>query len=168
MVIPSQNGYSSNLTGTVSTNTTSNAVIGSSTTFLTNYYVGDYILVNGATRRVTSITNSTYLSVDSNFVNAVANNHQIVFPSGVPIDFTRSSKTLSTSNNTITMNLGLNPNANFNTTLYFDTLRYSTVSIKKNLTQTYVKIDLSNNAAGISGPWCLGLDRKSTRLNSSH
>ena len=157
MVIPSQNGYSSNLTGTVSTNTTSNAVIGSSTTFLTNYYVGDYILINGATRRVTSITNSTYLSVDSNFVNAVANNHQIVFPSGVPIDFTRSSKTISTSNNTITMNLGLNPNANFNTTLYFDTLRYSTVSIKKNLTQTYVKIDLSNNAAGISGPWCLGL-----------
>lgn len=157
MVLPIQNGYSSNLTGTVSTSSTTNTVTGSSTTFLANYTVGDYILVDGAIRRVISISNNTSLSVDSNFVTSTANNHQIVFPAGVPIDFLRPSRSISTSNNTISLNLGLTPNANFNTTLYFDVLRYSTVPINKKLNQTYVKLDLSNNSAGIYGPWCLGL-----------
>ena len=70
---------SANLAGTVSVNTTSVAVVGTSTNFVNNFSVGDQIVVNSNTRSITAITNSTYLTVNAVFTgsNASANYYKL-------------------------------------------------------------------------------------------
>jgi len=64
---------SSNATGTVSVTNGSNTVTGTGTSFTTDFVVGDYIQVNNSAakqiREVTSVTNSTSLTVATNFSN---------------------------------------------------------------------------------------------------
>jgi len=64
---------SSNATGTVSITSGSNTVTGVGTSFTTDFVVGDYIQVNNSAakeiREVTSVTNSTVLTVATNFSN---------------------------------------------------------------------------------------------------
>jgi hypothetical protein len=70
---------SANLAGTVSVNTTSVAIVGTSTNFVNNFSVGDQIVVTSNTRTITSITNSTYLTVNAVFTaaNASANYYKL-------------------------------------------------------------------------------------------
>jgi len=160
ITIPTVNGYSNNLSGTVTTTSSSNSVTGTSTAFLSEVSVGDYIYVGGTDfKRVVSIISDTSLTVDANFGNnKTANTYQLFYPAGVPINFIPTKKSVNTtSSSTFNINLGRNANANFGVSVYFDVLRSSTVPVKKQLKQSYVKIDMSNNIANSSGPWCLGL-----------
>jgi len=62
-------------TGTVSANTTSAQVNGASTSFTSEYAVGDYLLINGNVRSIDTISNNTIMILDaplSNTVSAVA------------------------------------------------------------------------------------------------
>jgi hypothetical protein len=70
---------SANLAGTVSINTSSVVVVGTSTNFVNNFSVGDQIVVTSNTRTITSITNSTYLTVNAVFTaaNASANYYKL-------------------------------------------------------------------------------------------
>ena len=79
--------------GNVTISSTSNVVTGTGTTFTTDYTVGQYIRVgtdqNKNIRRVTGITNGTYLTVASNFVaNASANVHYLVPYAATPTAYT--------------------------------------------------------------------------------
>ena len=160
IIIPSANGYSTVKTGNVSINTTSANVVGTSTTFLSQYEVGDYFYSSANTRRVVSITSDTLMTVDSVFSGTAANlAHQKIWPAGVPINFTPSTRTITiTSNTTATVALGEAANADFTTSVYFDTLRSSTVPIRKEIKRsTYIKIQANTHPTGVTGPWCLGI-----------
>ena len=160
IVIPTANGYSANKSGTVSVNTSSVNVVGSSTTFLSQYQVGDYFYCNTATKRIVSVTSDTSMAVDSVFGFASSGlSHQKTWPAGAPINFASSSRTINiTSSTTANVALGELSNADFTASVYFDTLRSSTVPIAKQIKKsTYIKIQANTNAAGVVGPWCLGI-----------
>lgn len=97
-----------NGTGTITCNTTSNTVTGTSTTFNTTVSVGDFIRIRGGTgnafagefRRVTTVTNAISLQVASPF-SAVftTNNYAIITPtSGTIADVGIASSTTATGN----------------------------------------------------------------------
>jgi len=160
IVIPSANGYSNTKTGTVSINATSANIVGSGTTFLSQYQVGDYFLSSANTRRVVSITSDTSMTVDSVFSGAAAGlSHQKVWPAGVPINFSAASRNITiTTGTTATVSLGETSNADFTSSVYFNTLRLNTVPIAKQIKRsTYVRIQANSHYAGVNGPWCLGI-----------
>jgi hypothetical protein len=160
IVIPSANGYSNTKTGTVSINATSANVVGSSTAFLSQYQVGDYFLSSANTRRVVSVTSDALMTVDSVFSGAASGlSHQKVWPAGVPINFSAASRNITiTSGTTATVSLGETSNADFTSSVYFDTLRLNTVPIAKQIKRsTYVRIQANTHYAGVNGPWCLGI-----------
>lgn len=90
--------YNGTLAGTISS--IGNTVTGTSTSFNTDFKVGNYIKANGQTKQVTAIANSTQLSVDTAFAtNLSANTYEITHPYsfnlGVPdvLKINRISKT---------------------------------------------------------------------------
>jgi hypothetical protein len=163
VVIPYQTGYTTNNAGTVTSS--GNTLTGSGTSFTTAYRVGDVIRVANSTvnndRIITSITNSTYLSVNTALSPAFTSvNHQQVFPAGAPLSMlNRSGRSINiTSTTTANISLGITPNSAFSVSVYHDTLRQSTIPIAKSITRdTLVKIDTATNAGGTTGPWCLGV-----------
>jgi len=168
VIIPTATGYTTTKTGTVSVNTTSPNVVGSSTTFLTDYQVGDYFYANTETKRIVSIANNTSMLTDSVFSFASSGlAHQKTFPAGVPINFASPSRTINiTSSTTANVSLGEASNGDFAASVYFDVLRSSTVPIEKSVKKsTYIKIQANTNAGGTTGPWCLGIPDV-LRLNS--
>lgn len=60
-------GQSAALTGTISVTGGSNTVMGTGTTFTTDFQVGDVISTDWQRRRITAIANDTNLTVESNF-----------------------------------------------------------------------------------------------------
>jgi len=163
VLIPIVNGFSTNNSGTVTTSGSN--LTGSSTTFTTNYRVGDVIRVANTTvnndRTIASIINSTHLSVSSAFSQTFTSvNHQLVFPAGLPISMiNRTGRSINiTSTTTANISLGTTPNTAFGVSVYHDIFRDSTVPISKSIQRgTRIKIDTANNAGGTTGPWCLGV-----------
>ena len=170
LVYPTADGYSLPKSGTVavtttSTNTGSSNVVGTTTQFLTEYMVGDYIYINNVKRIISTISNNTFLQVGVRFANtfsASANVHQKAFPNGLPIDFSKSNGTINrqitATANSITFTLGETVNGAFNATTYYDVLRASTVPIKKSISKNvYIAINCASHSSGTTGPWSLGL-----------
>jgi hypothetical protein len=160
IVIPVTTGYSNNKTGTVSVSNSSPNVVGSSTTFLTDYGVGDYFYCNTATKLIKSISNNTSMVVDSAFVFVSSGLvHQKTWPAGSPLNFQTSTRTINiTSTTTANIALGETANANFDASVYFDILRSGTKPIDKIINKsTYVKIQANTNSGRTTGPWCLGI-----------
>lgn len=163
-LVPTSSGITANSSGKVSVNTTSNAVIGSSTAFLANYVVGDFVGVyttgSYENRMITFIANNTYMNVSKPFNNANTNaDYAKTFPVGAPLAFSnRNNRNIVVSTSTAEFQLGDTPLSPFNVDVFYSVNRASTVPIKKVLNSgKYVKIKVSNNAAGLSGPWSLGL-----------
>lgn len=159
LVVPSVNGFSSNLTGQVTVYSTNTLVLGTSTTFATEYVAGDYLIANTQTRRIVSVVNNTSMFVDAAFTsNSGPVNHQKVYPAGVPINLAPANRVVSANASTLTVSLGQSVNAAFSSTFYYDVNRDTNVPIQKNIVKSaFVRIDLANNAGGTTGPWCLGL-----------
>ncbi len=156
--------------GTVVANTTTTNVVGTTTTFLTNFVVGDWVYVGANStggadlHQVSSIVNNTFLSIDSNnaFTNAVATLTR-AFPQNVPIPFGQRS--------------GLNANVNLSQTALtldfgmpftFSGTRTASLAVNINrsavnqltkspLRNRFVMINTSNNAGGLIGPWAIGV-----------
>lgn len=157
IIVPITNGYSSNKTGTVQTWTTNTAVSGSSSTFLTDYVVGDVIYISSTPRTIVSISNNTFLTTDANgAASASGLSHQKAFIAGNPIPFaTRPTRSMTIAGSTLTYSIGETANASFNVTVSYSGTDSTADAIQKILNRNvYVKIDCTNNNAG---PWCLGL-----------
>ena len=170
VVIASTAANTTAKTGTVAVNTTSSNVTGTSTSFLSDYKVGDFITVTSyGTRSITSITNNTLLTVTAPFSSAVtAQTHVRTFPAGAIIPFVNRPETTinidTTTSATLALGTGVGGlSTTFAATVYYNTKKgtsggstavQKSKSVSKN---RFVKIDLSNNSAGVSGPWCLGL-----------
>jgi hypothetical protein len=157
----SANADSSALTGNVTVYNTSTNVVGSSTTFTTNFKPGDNIRVGASdVRTVTSVTNATFLNVDAAFgANAAGQTYYKRYPKGKVLQIARSTvgpNAYVTVTNTTSFNVysGEFPSATVGVEVSFNMQRTvanpASKAIRKN---RYVKI---NTATNPKGPWCLG------------
>jgi len=158
-IVPTATGNTANLTGLVGVSDSNVAVFGSSTSFLSDYNVGDYIGVDGQNRLITFIANNTYMNVESTFTTSkTANGHYKVFPAGSPINMSPANRTISVTSTSAQISIGDTPSAPFNVDVFYSVNRSQTVPIKKIINRNvFVKVDCSNNIAGHIGPWNLGL-----------
>lgn len=172
-VVPTSNNLVAyaNISGTISVNTTSANLVGTSTHFTTELVVGDYLtIVNPANtnqkdlRQITQIVSDTAAVTNKvfDFANTSSAAYR-TFPQNVPIPFgvrAGLSANLDLSQQVLTINLGMSLSATSAQTLTLQTnIQRSSVD---QLTKTpnrkqFVKINLANNAGGTQGPWCLGV-----------
>lgn len=145
-------------TGNVAINSTSNTVVGTATTFLTDYTVGDYFITGTSEyKRITSIANNTSLSVDSLWVaNSASTTHKRYFPAGQPIPFNnKTSRTITITGAQLVASLGEALAGSLAVTSVYNVQRDSTTALTKNINKSsLVKL---TTAANTTGPWSLGV-----------
>lgn len=167
VVVPvSNNLIYSNSIGNCSINTTANSIVG--TNLNSSLVVGDYIYLssNGVNdiRQITGVTNSTFARVNAPFssTNAATLVYRC-FPVNVPAPFsTRSgmSANVSPDGTVLTLNFGgqlQGTTASNVAVTYSSKINSATPGTKRPTRQVGVNIYTSNNAAGATGPWCLGV-----------
>ena len=153
------------LTGTVAVTSGAGNVTGTSTLFTTEYKAGDFITVNSAnTHRITSVVSNTLMVTSNNFGASVSGKtHARFFPTDVPInmDGTSSNVYVGTNSNTVTINAtrgkALHGSQSLAVHVTHNVKKTSAPQLDKTLATSFVKIVCSNNAGGITGPWCLGI-----------
>lgn len=164
--------FTTNLTGTVTANTSTANLIGSGTSFLSQLAPQDYIYItsgaNACLQQVNYIVNNTLLIMNSppgaNVANTSAN-YTRTFPRYVPIPAGfRSNISANTNNNgnILTINLGNGNTFTFSgstaVTVGYNVQRQNITQSTKNANRNvFVTISLANNVAGTAGPWCLGV-----------
>ena len=151
------------LSGTVTT-TTSNVVTGSSTTFTTDFQVGDTIRVTGSEDElITGITNATHLTTLGAFSTAVsgaAYRRLYVADKPIHLDGTSSNVTISSDQKSATINMsrGKTLESTFALLVKHNVTKREAAQKDKLLSaNTYVKINCATNADTSVGPWCLGV-----------
>lgn len=159
-ICPSANGLSSALTGTVQVFTTSANIVGTSTTFTSDFSTGDVILVGSDYRTITSITNNTFMVADSPFSSSTSGaSYYQAFPAGKEIYFSLSSNgsygyVNVTNSTSFTVQTSKLPASAVPVNVTYDILRTSVTPAKKVINKNrFVKINTANS---INGPWCLG------------
>jgi len=168
IIIPTQAIKSaSNTTGTVAANTNLTNVTGTSTSFTTEYEVGDYIVignttVNSTSQRITAIFNNNLMQLSGNFngaANAVSNGIFKVYPANIPVDFTKPSKNVVVNSTTsLTVNLGHSINSTATFTMFHNMEKIGSNNKAKTIVNpTYVKLSTDRLANTTTGPWCLGV-----------
>jgi len=154
-----------NLSGSLSCNTTSTQVNGSSTSFTTELQAGDFIRIANSTAnvvvQVNNITNNTVLFVKSNPATAFTGaNLHLYFPKYVPISLERSTRSanVNAGANTLTVNLGMTLNAAANVAIAYNVRTANTQPVAKTVSRNkFVRIRTANNAGSNAGPWALGV-----------
>jgi hypothetical protein len=172
IIVTQSDALTANLTGTVVSNTSTPNLIGTSTTFSTNFSSGEYIAINYGVgtdyRRVVSVTNATHLVLDAAPSTANATGAKIMkyFPNGYTIPLgstlvgTRTANVIS--NTQIVINVGLDAAASLASSvpvkITHNILRQNATAIPKTIRKSrFVKIKPSTNAGGLTGPWTLGV-----------
>lgn len=158
-----------NLTGTVNVATNSSNVLGNSTTFLSQVRPGQYIHITGGgantiIRRVTSVTNNTLLTIESN--SSFTQNSlsaKWAWPALVPIQLAfnpQYTANVQSAGEVLNISLGntLFTATNTDVVIAYNVLVSNAVSTAKTPSRNnLVKLRLANNAANTVGPWCLGV-----------
>lgn len=170
-VVPVGNNLiaSANAAGTANATNTSNTVTGNSTTWLSDFASGDYIqLFQNSTvfdvRRVISVTNNTSMGLDAN-VTFTGSNLAVYryFPKNAPIPLgLRSGLSANVSANqqllTVDLGMALQGSVTVNTAIAVNITRTNVGPVSKSAGRNQmVRLQLSNNAGGTTGPWCLGV-----------
>lgn len=158
-----------NLSGTISSNTTSPNIIGTTTTFLTDLVAGDYVYMfpNNTIfdiKKVIQVVNNTLFIADSNcaYTNS-SSNYVRTFPKNLPIPFgSRAGLTanVNSNGNILTLYLGftITGTTSVNTAVGVNIEREGIVSTAKTVNRNqFVLMNLSNNVANTVGPWCIGV-----------
>jgi len=159
ILIPTANQVSTK-TGTVNTYSNS-TVTGVGTSFTSEYSAGDYVTIDGYTRRITQVSNNTHMKIDANasYSNTGAT-HKKIFINGVPIPLDRSARSVivnSTTETEINLNETFDSSGTLAAVVYHKAKRSSAQPIQKDIKKArYVKIDCSNSSYGTSGPWPFG------------
>ena len=173
VIFPTANVQAANSAGSVACGTSTPNLVGTSTTFVSDYKVGDYIKIQETggystdVKRIENIVNNTLIILNQNcsFTDSNAN-VCLFFPALYPINFERNDRTILTdpTPSTVRINIGnssllssVNVVANYN-------LKIPNASqINKDLNRDlYVKIYTGNNNTISSGnntygPWSLGI-----------
>jgi hypothetical protein len=162
------------LTGTVSINTTSTTIAGTSTDFLTAFKEGDYCYIESGglniTRRVVAVPSSTSLTIDavSSFANTTSTIKR-VFPQNIPVPFgvrDGLSANVDSAGQAVTLQFAFSNGtaitfaspAQVATRVTYNVERRDVSSSLKTANRNkYVKIALANVELGTNGPWCVGV-----------
>jgi len=183
-IVISRGDYQSftNATGTVTTSTTSKVVTGSSTIFQTQFRGGDFVRIwNGSTPfvgQINTVTSNTSLTL-VNFPTLAlsSNNIGLALPKNVPISITSRTTRTATVTSLGTQVAIVLDSAMANTSgsattanvyvIHNATTAATTASAKVPNRNIYARVKTSNNAAGLYGPWALGVSDV-FRLRSVH
>lgn len=154
----------------VVTSGSANVIANSSTTtnFVTEYEVGDWLAAANTIRRIVNISNSTFMTVASAYSTSNASaTHRKCYPIGVPVNLLqRRSKATVTDTAAQHMRIDLLASNGAAETLTANMSISVTHNAKqpdasdRNLqanTDIVVRINTSNNAGGTTGPWSLGV-----------
>ena len=170
--------------GAVANTAMANTLVGNSTTFLTNFQVGDYISVSNTsgqgsvTTRIVDIASDTVMTTnpaiatvdDATFHCLAADNgagtaevHKI-FPTGYIFDLTANGTDGTERSVTISgsalasVDLKENFANSTNITVFFNNKRETAVGAAKAVRKNrFIRLDLSTHSAGIGGPYGLGV-----------
>lgn len=147
-----------NLTGTITAS--GNTITGSGTSFTTELVVGDYIKSGSdAPLRVTSIANTTSLSVHAATSTASSSTYKLSFPKNIPIDLSRSGRSAVVAANTTSMTIDIANVISGATTVNLSyNIRANDVSPATKQVQRdhYVRVYPNTHSDGAVGPWCMG------------
>jgi hypothetical protein len=162
IVIPTANAYSTtNLTGTVSTS--GNVVTGTSTDFITDLDIGDYVKFSGNNSyyRVSTISSATSMTIEGGTGPAVsANTISYAFPKNIPIRLDRGTANVSidSNGNTASIFVGSTISGTTSATVYFNSkVDGASPKAKSVVKSVYVKLSTDKLAANTKGPWCIGV-----------
>lgn len=154
-------------TGTLTITATSNVITGSSTLFTSQLKKGDFIRTSSSGDneyfQVKQIRSNTEIQVDrSASATAGSLTYKRYLPASLAIDLrgtTSSNVQVSADQKTITFNAsrGDTLESTMPVRAYLNVRRNETSKLTKTLnSNTFVRIDCSNNAGGTTGPWSLG------------
>jgi len=133
-------------------------ITGSGTSFLSQYSVGDFIVVgSNPAQRITDVGDDTTITVSSS--NSYATSlHAKAFPAGHIFDLS-SNGTINSVSSQHSIDLGqANLNSTFVASVYFDVLRSNAVQANKTvLKDKYVHINTGSHPNGATGPYSLGV-----------
>ena len=162
IVIPTANAHSTtNLSGTVTSS--GNVVTGTSTSFITQLNVGDYVKFSGNTTyfRISSITNATSMSVNGTTGPAVSSNTlSYAFPKNIPIRLDRGTANVSidSNGNTASVYIGNTISGTTSATIYSNVkVDGASPKLKTVTKDVYVKLSTDRISANTNGPWCIGV-----------
>ena len=156
-------------TGSLSLSATSNVITGTSTLFTDDLRIGDFIRTTAANSsdeyfQVREVRSNTSIQVDRAAAATEASvTYRRYYPSNVPIDLrgtTASNVQISVDQKTITFNAtrGDTLESTMPVRAYVNVRRNQASKLSKTLnSNTFVRIDCSNNAGGTTGPWTLGV-----------
>ena len=158
------NAQSSALTGTVQVYSTNGYVVGTSTTFTSDFNLGQVIKVGSDIRTITSIVNNTILNVGSAFSsNASGQTYYASYMQGKQaylaynVGYGHPGYVNVTNTTSFVIQTPARPSSSVGVDVTFDVLRTQVSPAQKVINKNrFVKINTSNNAAGPIGPWCLG------------
>ena len=162
ILIPTATANTAALTGTVAISASSNVVVGTSTSFSTNFNVGDVIRVNGLDRIVNSIANATYMTLTTTHTGATANTYSKSFPAGKSISLTGFGSTGAARSVTVSTPTSVTIDIAENVTLTGAKLIASMVRAnarEKSKLLSYgdqVYIQANTHPKALTGPWSLG------------
>lgn len=146
------------LAGTVNGASGNTSLIGTGTSFTTNFKIGEYVDVAGTPYRITNISNNTLMTVHTNVTGGSGTaSYSKMIIAGNALDLTNSVVTV-VSNTQFIVDTGHSFASGAPQTLIatYPVLRSEAYEIKKDVRRgTYVKIDCST--AGVKGPYNLGL-----------
>lgn len=165
IVVPTANAIgATNLTGTVTSS--GNVVTGTTTSFVSQLEVGDYVKFSGNVTifRVSSITNATSFAVNGTTGPAVsANTLTLAFPANIPVRLDRTGANVQIDStgkkayiyigNTITGTAAVSITHNIKVSPAAASI-HKAKTAKKNI---YVKLSTDKLANTTTGPWCLGI-----------
>jgi hypothetical protein len=162
IVIPTSNAHSTtNLTGTVSTS--GNVVTGTSTNFIADLDVGDYVKFSGNNSyyRVSTISSATSLTIQGSTGPGVSSNTiSYAFPKNIPIRLDRGTANVSidSNGNTAYLFVGGTISGSTSATVYFNSKVDGANPKPKNAVKSvYVKLSTDKLSANTKGPWCIGV-----------
>ena len=172
-VVPMQNiQASANISGTVNCGSVSNTTItGTGTTFLTQLRSGDYLRVgstiSGNIVQIASINSDTNLTtVQALGVVVTTNNAVVYYPNNVPIPLTtRTTRTVTANSTVLRFDIGgiQSPSAwsgtsSANVVVTHNAKASNIGYVTKTPNRSrFARVVTSNNAAGTTGPWPLGV-----------
>lgn len=164
IVTPLSNGVSSsNIGGSVAVYTTNAAMVGTSTTFLNDLNPGDWVRVANSTAnvvvQVASISNNTLATLSGNASANIVSNAAIYFPMNVPVSLEPLGRfaNVSASSNQMTIYLGTSLASDVDVSVTYN-LKTTASQVDKTVHRnSFVRLKLANNEAGVSGPWALGV-----------
>jgi len=159
-----------NLTGTIQSQTSStaagsNTIVGTGTTFLTDFAVGDTIRVAANTtseyfRRVVNIANNTHMAVNQSIAQAnAAATYNKVWTAGsvLPLE-SANVNVISQTQFSVSLGYSLTGTVPQTVAACYPVLRTQAVEAKKEVRKNrFVRISCANNVATTTGPWDLGI-----------